>query len=33
LEEAAKTGALAKAGPHTGNSAPYRVLQAGSAGG
>ena len=33
LEEAAKTGALAKAGPHTGNSSTPRVLEPGSAGG
>ena len=33
LEEAAKVGALAKAGPHTGNTATPRVLEPGSAGG
>ena len=33
LAEAAKVGALAKAGPHTGNTAAPRVLEAGSAGG
>jgi cytochrome c oxidase assembly protein subunit 11 len=33
LEEAAKTGALAKAGPHTGNSGPYKVLDPGNSGG
>ena len=33
LEEAAKVGALAKAGPHTGNTATPRILEPGSAGG
>ena len=33
LEEAARTGALAKAGPHTGNSGPYKVLDPGNSGG
>ena len=33
LEEAARTGALAKAGPHTGKAAIPRVLETGSAGG
>ena len=33
LEEAARTGALAKAGPHTGNTATPRVLESGTAGG
>jgi cytochrome c oxidase assembly protein subunit 11 len=33
LEEAARTGALAKAGPHTGNTAQPRILETGSAGG
>ncbi len=33
LEEAARSGALAKAGPHTGNTAAPRVLEPGSAGG
>ena len=33
LEEAARTGALAKAGPHTGNQSTPRVLEPGSAGG
>ena len=33
LEEAARTGALAKAGQHTGNSSTPRVLETGSAGG
>ncbi len=31
LEEAAKSGALAKAGPHTGNTGAVRVLEPGSA--
>ena len=33
LEEAARSGALAKAGPHTGLSASPRVLESGPAGG
>jgi cytochrome c oxidase assembly protein subunit 11 len=33
LEEAARTGALAKAGPHTGNTGQPRILETGSAGG
>ena len=33
LDEAAKTGALAKAGPHTGNTSTPRVLESGTAGG
>ncbi len=33
LDDAAKSGALAKAGPHTGNVATPRVLEQGSAGG
>ena len=33
LDEAARTGALAKAGPHTGVQGPVRVLQQGSGGG
>ena len=33
LEEAAKLGALAKAGPHTGNTSQPRVLEQGAAGG
>ena len=31
LEEAARSGALAKAGPHTGNTATPRILEPGSA--
>ncbi len=33
LDDAAQSGALAKAGPHTGNTAQPRVLEPGSAGG
>ena len=33
LEEAARVGALAKAGPHTGNTGQARVLEQGAAGG
>jgi cytochrome c oxidase assembly protein subunit 11 len=33
LDDAAKSGALAKAGPHTGNTAQPRVLTPGTAGG
>lgn len=33
LDDAARNGALATAGPHTGNSGPARVLEQGSAGG
>ncbi len=33
LEEAAKVGALAKAGPHTGNTGIPRILEQGAAGG
>ena len=33
LAEAARTGALAKAGPHTGNTGIPRVLESGTAGG
>ena len=33
MEEAARTGALAKAGPHTGNTAQPRILDRGTAGG
>ena len=32
LDEAAKSGALAKAGPHTGTAGPVRVLEPGRAG-
>ncbi len=33
LDDAAKSGALAKAGPHTGNTAQPRILEPGTAGG
>ncbi len=33
LEEAARVGALAKAGPHTGNTGQPRILEQGAAGG
>ena len=33
LDDAARNGALAKAGPHTGNPGQGRVIEQGSAGG